>query len=425
MASEILSLVHQTHCSYSDIAILYRTNAQSRIFEETLRKRNIPYRIYGSLSFYQRKEIKDLLAYIRITVNPNDDEAFRRVVNYPARGIGDTTMEHLQALANQLGLSLWQTVGELGKHSGAVKPPAAKKLLEFRNLVVSFQQKVYTLDAYEAVYAIANSSGILNDLKADKSQEGISRLQNIEEMLNGIREFIENQKEEGFEETVTLVDYLENVALLTDQDTDQDSSTNRISVMTVHSAKGLEFDYVFLTGLEENLFPSNMNKSPDDMEEERRLFYVALTRAAKRAYITYAQTRYRWGSPVHCNPSRFINEIDPEYIDVPFDDDDYSNTTERQAMAKPTMKGLANQTATSNLSSLSSSRKPLPSTPDMAKEILPDAITVGMAVYHARFGEGIVESIDGVGPNRKALVNFSLVGTKNLLLKFANLKQLE
>ena len=425
VASEILSLVHQTHCSYSDIAILYRTNAQSRIFEETLRKRNIPYRIYGSLSFYQRKEIKDLLAYIRITVNPNDDEAFRRVVNYPARGIGDTTMEHLQALANQLGLSLWQTVGELGKHSGAVKPPAAKKLLEFRNLVVSFQQKVYTLDAYEAVYAIANSSGILNDLKADKSQEGISRLQNIEEMLNGIREFIENQKEEGFEETVTLVDYLENVALLTDQDTDQDSSTNRISVMTVHSAKGLEFDYVFLTGLEENLFPSNMNKLPDDMEEERRLFYVALTRAAKRAYITYAQTRYRWGSPVHCNPSRFINEIDPEYIDVPFDDDDYSNTTERQAMAKPTMKGLANQTAISNLSSLSSSRKPLPSTPDMAKEILPDAITVGMAVYHARFGEGIVESIDGVGPNRKAFVNFSLVGTKNLLLKFANLKQLE
>ena len=425
VASEILSLVHQTRCSYSDIAILYRTNAQSRIFEETLRKRNIPYRIYGSLSFYQRKEIKDILSYIRITVNPNDDEAFRRVVNYPARGIGDTTMEHLQALANQLGLSLWQTVGELGKHSGAVKPPAAKKLLEFRNLVVSFQQKVYTLDAYEAVYAIANSSGILNDLKADKSQEGISRLQNIEEMLNGIREFIENQKEEGFEETVTLVDYLENVALLTDQDTDQDSSTNRISVMTVHSAKGLEFDYVFLTGLEENLFPSNMNKSPDDMEEERRLFYVALTRAAKRAYITYAQTRYRWGSPVHCNPSRFINEIDPEYIDVPFDDDDYSNTTERQAMAKPTMKGLANQTAISNLSSLSSSRKPLPSTPDMAKEILPDAITVGMAVYHARFGEGIVESIDGVGPNRKALVNFSLVGTKNLLLKFANLKQLE
>ncbi len=425
VASEILSLVHQTRCSYSDIAILYRTNAQSRIFEETLRKRNIPYRIYGSLSFYQRKEIKDLLAYIRLTVNPNDDEAFRRVVNYPARGIGDTTMEHLQALANQLGLSLWQTVGELGKHSGAVKPPAAKKLLEFRNLVVSFQQKVYTLDAYEAVYAIANSSGILNDLKADKSQEGISRFQNIEEMLNGIREFIENQKEEGFEETVTLVDYLENVALLTDQDTDQDSSTNRISVMTVHSAKGLEFDYVFLTGLEENLFPSNMNKSPDDMEEERRLFYVALTRAAKRAYITYAQTRYRWGSPVHCNPSRFINEIDPEYIDVPFDDDDYSNTTERQAMAKPTMKGFASQTATSNLSSLSNSRKPLPSTPDMAKEILPDAITVGMAVYHARFGEGIVESIDGVGPNRKALVNFSLVGTKNLLLKFANLKQLE
>ena len=425
VASEIVSLVHQAHCSYSDIAILYRTNAQSRIFEETLRKRNIPYRIYGSLSFYQRKEIKDLIAYIRLTVNPNDDEAFNRVVNYPARGIGDTTMEHLQALANQLGLSLWQTVGELGKHNGGVKPAAAKKLEEFRNLIVSFQQKVYTMDAYEAVYAIANASGMLTDLKADKSQEGISRLQNIEEMLNGIREFIESRKEEGMEETVTLVDYLENVALLTDQDTDKDGDKNRVSVMTVHSAKGLEFDYVFLTGLEENLFPSTLNiKSPEDLEEERRLFYVALTRAARRAYITYAQTRYRWGSPTQCTPSRFIKEIDSEYIDVPYSDDEFGSTAERQVVKGQNFGGFSRQPSTQSASAFSRANSQVPSAPKNAKDISPDAITVGMTVFHAKFGEGVVEAIEGVGPNRKALVNFNIVGSKNLLLKFANLKQL-
>lgn len=426
VASEIVSLVHQAHCNYGDIAILYRTNAQSRIFEETLRKRNIPYRIYGGLSFYQRKEIKDLLAYIRLSVNPNDDEAFNRVVNYPARGIGDTTMEHLQALANQLGLSLWQTVGELGKHSGTVKPPAARKLEEFRNLIISFQQKVYTLDAYEAVYAMANSSGMLTDLKADKSQEGISRLQNIEEMLNGIREFIESRKEEGYEETVTLVDYLENVALLTDQDTEKDGETNRVSVMTVHSAKGLEFDYVFLTGLEENLFPSTLNiKSPEDLEEERRLFYVALTRAAKRAYISHAQTRYKWGTPTHCTPSRFIKEIDPEFIEVPLSDDDYGNMAEKQYSKGQIFSGFSRQSGAQSVLPYAKAGTQVPSTPKNARDIAPDSITVGMTVYHAKFGEGVVESIEGSGPNRKALVNFNLVGSKNLLLKFANLKQLE
>ncbi len=425
VASEILSLVHQTHCSYSDIAILYRTNAQSRIFEEALRKRNIPYRIYGSLSFYQRKEIKDLLAYIRLTVNPNDDEAFRRVINYPARGIGDTTMEHLQNLANQLGLSLWQTVGVLGNHPGVVKVPAAKKLEEFRNLIVSFQQRVYTQDAYEAVYAIANISGLLSDLKGDKSQEGISRLQNIEEMLNGIREFIENRKEEGVEETVTLVDYLENVALLTDQDTDKGEDRNKVSVMTVHSAKGLEFSYVFLTGLEENLFPSTLTiTSPDDLEEERRLFYVALTRAAKRAYITYAQTRYRWGTPTHCTPSRFIREIDSSYIDTPFDGDDFGGraTHQPENLQSPgsRYRELMNR-------SHSPVQTPMASKPTnkVLKEILPDSIEPGMQVFHSKFGEGVVESVEGVGPNRKAQVKFTLAGTKNLLLKFADLKLLE
>lgn len=227
------------------------------------------------------------------------------------------------------------------------------------------------------------------------------------------------------EETLTLVDYLENVALLTDQDTDKDGDKNRVSVMTVHSAKGLEFDYVFLTGLEENLFPSSLNiKSQEDMEEERRLFYVALTRAARRAYITYAQTRYRWGSPTQCTPSRFIKEIDSEYIDVPYSDDEFGSTAERQTVKGQNFGGFSRQPSTQSASALSRASTQVPSAPKNAKDISPDAITVGMTVFHAKFGEGVVEAIEGVGPNRKALVNFNIVGSKNLLLKFANLKQL-
>ncbi|QKG79168.1 ATP-dependent helicase [Tenuifilum thalassicum] len=428
IASEILNIVHQTHCNYSDIAILYRTNAQSRIFEETLRKRNIPYRIYGSLSFYQRKEIKDLLAYIRITVNPNDDEAFRRVVNYPARGIGNTTMGHLQELANQQGLSLWQTVGVLGNTTGAIKPAAVKKLDDFRNLIISFQQKIYNQDAYEAVYHIANASGLISDLKADKSQEGISRLQNIEEMLNGIREFIEGRKAEGYEETVTLVDYLENVALLTDQDTDKDEDNNRVSVMTVHSAKGLEFDYVFLTGLEENLFPSTMSiSSAEDIEEERRLFYVALTRAAKKAFISYAQTRFRWGTSTNCSPSRFIKEIDPQYIEASFDENQWESSSPQNTRQNFTQRSYYNKPSTQNVASTNpkANSATISTPPKNLKDIAPADIRIGMKVYHAKFGDGIVENIEGDGPNRKAMVNFRMAGSKNLLLKFANLKKVD
>ncbi|MDI3527371.1 MAG: ATP-dependent helicase UvrD/PcrA [Tenuifilum sp.] len=428
VASEILNIVHQTHCNYSDIAILYRTNAQSRIFEETLRKRNIPYRIYGSLSFYQRKEIKDLLAYIRITVNPNDDEAFRRVVNYPARGIGNTTMGHLQELANQKGQSLWQAVDELNNSPSAIKPAAIKKLENFRNLIVSFQQKIYNQDAYEAVYHIANSSGLISDLKADKSQEGISRLQNIEEMLNGIREFIEGRKAEGYEETVTLVDYLENVALLTDQDTDKDEDNNRVSVMTVHSAKGLEFDYVFLTGLEENLFPSTMSiSSAEDIEEERRLFYVALTRAAKKAFISYAQTRFRWGTSTNCSPSRFIKEIDPQYIEASFDENQWESSSPQNTRQNFTQRSYYNKPSTQNVASTNpkANSATISTPPKNLKDIALADIRIGMKVYHAKFGDGIVENIEGDGPNRKAMVNFRMAGSKNLLLKFANLKKVD
>ncbi len=426
VASEILNLVHQEHCEYSRIAILYRTNAQSRIFEEALRKRNIPYRIYGSLSFYQRKEIKDLLAYVRLTVNPNDDEAFRRVINYPARGIGNTTVEHLQELANRLGLSLWKAINELDQFAHVIKAPTARKLTDFRNMIAGFQKLIYTADAYDAVYAIANLSGMLNDLKSDATQEGISRLQNVEELMNGIREFIENRKEEGFEETVTLVDYLENVALLTDMDSDDDQAQSRVNVMTVHSAKGLEFDYVFLTGLEENLFPSTLNfSSVEDLEEERRLFYVALTRAAKKAYITYAQNRYRWGTPTHCIPSRFIKEIDSSYMDTPFEIDERSsdstfNSDRFKTLGQDSIRrsGMNAQTDTKpSVVAKPTNRK--------LSEINPDSIDVGMQVFHAKFGEGVVEMVEGSGPNRKATVRFNVVGSKKLLLKFADLKLLE
>ncbi|MGD9976786.1 MAG: ATP-dependent helicase [Bacteroidales bacterium] len=420
VASEIVNIIQQKHCSYSDIAILYRTNAQSRIFEETLRKRNIPYKVYGSLSFYQRKEIKDLLAYFRLTVNPNDDEAFRRIVNYPARGIGDTTMQHLIAVANGLNISLWNAIYQLNSVSSGIKPSTANKLADFANLIGNYQSMIYTADAYETAYAIANSSGILSDLKMDKSPEGISRLQNIEELINGIREFIDSRRQEGEEGPVTLVDYLENVALLTDLDTEKTDDNNRVSVMTIHSSKGLEFDYVFLTGLEENLFPSNMSmQTPDELEEERRLFYVALTRAAKKVTISYAQTRYKWGVPNSCNPSRFINEIDQNYIDSAV------NTPLNSRGASSERTSQLNQSHPKFNNTLLTSQKASPA-PSISKEklqdILPESISEGMEVYHEKFGQGKVVALEGEGVNKKAAVLFRAVGQKNLLLKYANLK---
>lgn len=427
VASEILSIVQQSHCKYSDIAILYRTNAQSRIFEETLRKRNIPYKVYGSLSFYQRKEIKDLLAYFRLAVNPNDDEALRRIVNYPARGIGDTTMQHLTEVANQLGASLWNAIHKLPSVNSGIKGPTIKKLIDFTALVSRYQTMIYSADAYETAYAIANGSGIITDLKLDKTPEGISRLQNIEELINGIREFIDSRKEEGVEETVTLVDYLENVALLSDLDTDNPDDRDKVSVMTIHSSKGLEFDYVFLTGLEENLFPSSITtQSTDDLEEERRLFYVALTRAAKKVTISYAQTRYKWGTPNNCTPSRFINEIDQQYVESSAE---LSNVIRgSQPETQNTLRGFKQPSSVKLFNNGQLPQKTtstLPATPKgNLKDILPNAVNEGMEVFHEKFGQGKVIAIEGDGANKKATVMFQTAGQKNLLLKYANLKSI-
>ncbi len=425
VASEILNTIRDKSCAYSDIAILYRTNAQSRIFEETLRKRNIPYRVYGSLSFYQRKEIKDLLAYFRLSVNPNDDEAFVRIVNYPARGIGSTTLQHLQELANVQNISLWETAQQLKQLNHQLKPAAVKKLTDFVGMVGGFQSAVYTADAYEVAYSIARNSGILTDLKADKTQEGLSRLQNIEELLNSIREFIEARRNEGVDETTTLVDYLENVALLTSLDNDDPNDRNRISVMTIHSAKGLEFDYVFLTGLEENLFPSNMSmNTPEELEEERRLFYVALTRAAKGVTISFAQTRLKWGNINISNPSRFISEIDQRYVESPFEPDGGGHLKATSELSRQTSinnfekKSIGNRAAPY---SQPPGRTPV-SVPENLKELPPEEICEGVEVYHGKFGQGKVLSVEGEGANKKATVLFTEAGQKNLLIKFANLK---
>ena len=267
--------------------ILYRTNAQSRIFEESLRKRNIPYKVYGSLSFYQRKEIKNILAYFRLAVNPHDDESLKRIVNFPPRGIGETTVERLEWESNSKNHSIWSTIENLHRVNPGVKPAALKKLVEFHGLISRFRSIIFTDDAYETARTIVVESGMLYDFKSDSSIEGISRLQNLEELLNGIKEYVDSQRREGITEALSLADYLANVSLLTDADTDKPEDKDKVSVMTIHSAKGLEFDYVFIAGVEEDLFPSRLSVGiPDEIEEERRLFYVALTRAAKLATIS-------------------------------------------------------------------------------------------------------------------------------------------
>ncbi len=429
VASAISDIIHREHAHHKDFAILYRTNAQSRIFEEALRKRNIPYRVYGSLSFYQRKEIKDTLAYFRLTVNPSDDEALKRIINFPTRGIGNTTLQRLEATANQKEQSIWVTIEQLGTDNSELKPAAINKVIQFYNLVKQFGTIAYTADAYEAAAAIISNTGLLKEFKADGSVEGITRLQNIEELLNSIKEFSDARKEEGEIELVTLADYLENVSLLTDADNDKSEDRDKVSIMTIHSAKGLEFDYVFLAGIEEELFPSRLSTgSPEELEEERRLFYVALTRAAKLATISHAQVRYKWGNLTSSIPSRFIAEIDPEWIDN--QEDEISTAT------TGTLGGMQTNPANfgkSNLARASQGRfqgrrlarieaDNAIESDEPSKGLNTNSIKEGTVVYHERFGKGTVIAIENDGQNAKAIVNFITAGQKNLLLKFAKLK---
>ncbi|MDD3567126.1 MAG: 3'-5' exonuclease [Bacteroidales bacterium] len=437
VASAIAELIQRDHINFKDIAILYRTNAQSRLFEESLRKRNIPYRVYGSLSFYQRKEIKDTIAYFRLTVNPNDDEALKRIINFPTRGIGATTMERLEAAANENNQSIWVTIEKLNEHNPGLKPAALGKVMQFYSLIKQMGTIAYTAEAYEAAQTIVMNAGLMKEFKADGSIEGITRLQNIEELLNSIKELSDAQKEEGIAEVTTLADYLENVSLLTDADNDKPEDRNKVSIMTIHSAKGLEFDYVFLAGVEEELFPSKMSTgSLEDLEEERRLFYVALTRAAKQATISHAQVRYKWGNLTSSIPSRFIAEIDAEFVETNDEADEpgFKDSTFGYGQeARHTMRN--NPSSFSRPAQSKTEQQPrrklrrveqVTTSPSHSSGdgnyINPDDIQVGMSVLHDRFGPGKVTSIEGDGQNRKATVEFRAAGVKNLLLKFAKLR---
>jgi len=439
VAQEIAETQLRNHYKNQDYAILYRTNAQSRIFEEALRKRNIPYKIYGGLSFYQRKEIKDLLAYFRLVVNPWDNEALKRIINYPARGIGQVTLSKLETAAVNAETSIWKIIGSLpGENSANLNKGTVAKVLNFKELILEFSRIATEFDAWEASGSIAKKTGILKELYNDKSPEGLSRHENIQELLNGIQEFSLNALEEG--RPAKLESYLEDVALLTDQDNEKDEDRDKVTLMTVHSAKGLEFKNVFVVGLEKNLFPSahaEENGSPEAIEEERRLFYVALTRAMENAWFSYANQRYRWGSLEFCSPSRFLKEIDEKYLEpaesLTFGASGRQNEgqdaiynrfqtrpqfkTDRQLYSPGKRLGRESESVGKTARKAESSADSVPFEGDDAEKIVQ-----GMKVEHQRFGVGKVLKVEGVAPNKKAIVFFHNSGQKQLLLRFARLK---
>jgi DNA helicase II / ATP-dependent DNA helicase PcrA len=430
VAGSIFEIKMSNQLPNSDFAVLYRTNAQSRSIEEALRKLNIPYRIYGGLSFYKRKEIKDLLAYFRLVVNPSDEEALKRIINYPARGIGQTTVDRLIVEAEKSEMSVWELLENTDHHELKINQGIRNRIGEFVMMIKRFMVQKTKRNAYELAKDIARASGILKDLDADKTPEGISRMENIEELLNGIKEFSESEDENvpEYDASLRTLDvYLQDISLLTDADQDDKSDMNKVSLMTIHSAKGLEFPYVYVTGLEENLFPSIQSiGSRADLEEERRLFYVAITRAKVAATLSYAETRYRWGNLTVSEPSRFIEEIDPAFIEMPrkvtnhpSDHNRFRHDTEQHAVQK---KQAPN---TTGLRKIKDSRFPEkePAAPFESSDT--GLIQPGMKVLHQRFGSGKVLNVEGNGANKKATVFFPEVGQKQLILKFAKLQIIE
>jgi DNA helicase-2/ATP-dependent DNA helicase PcrA len=410
VASSIVDNIYGKQLVYSDIAILYRTNAQSRIFEDSLRKRNIPYRIYGGISFYQRAEIKDALAYMRLAANPQDDESLRRIINYPTRGIGNTTMDKIQTYATDNNLSLWDTIHGIPLASIGLKDGVSKKIADFTSLITSFIVKANVDNAYNFALEIITKSGIMADIKANNSAENISKLENIEELLNGIKEYTKNpdNKENG----IMITEYLQNVSLITDADKETPNDRNKVSLMTIHSAKGLEFGYVYIVGMEEGLFPGNNSiQSEQSLEEERRLFYVALTRAAVKAFVSFAQTRYRWGNLTSAIPSRFLRDIDKVYMSI----NNIKDTSET-GIEKPQINFFQKkpEVAKRQLKSIEQSA-PTQETIDTS------AMRPGTEVEHARFGLGRIIELDIEGNDVRAKIDFYNAGTKTLLLKFAKL----
>ena len=439
VANKIAQLRYRENYSYNDFAVLYRTNAQSRIFEESLRKRSLPYKIYGGLSFYQRKEVKDVIAYFRLAVNPNDEEAFKRVINYPARGIGDTTLNKIVEAAVSNGVSLWKVIGEPLAYGLNINKGTHAKLQGFRELVEMFIKDVMEKDAAEVGSTIVRQSGIMNDIYQDRTPENLSRQENIEELINGMHDFCATRREEG-NEHVALTDYLAEVSLLTDQDNEKEGDGAKITLMTIHSAKGLEFKNVFVVGLEENLFPSAMSMdSVRGLEEERRLFYVAITRAEEHCYLSFAKSRYKFGKTEFSNPSRFLKDIDACYLDLPQGERVASRVDEAANRFRSAGSPFGSNTTFIPRSSMTQERPrvqiipPVQPTRTLKKvsSISPlrpaaspsaGALQVGHVIEHERFGVGEVIDVVGVGDNCKATVKFRNAGEKQLLLKFARFK---
>ena len=448
VANKITSMHVKNGYPYSDFAILYRTNAQSRIFEEALRKRAVAYRIYGGLSFYQRKEIKDVIAYFRLAVNPHDGEALKRVINYPARGIGDTTLNKIIATAAQEGVSLWTVISSPLDYGLNINKGTHAKLQGFKDIIVDFVSKVDTYNAYDLGKEIVGASGIMADIIQDTSPEGLSRRENIDELVNGMYDFCDIRRQEG-NERMFLTDYLSEVSLLTDQDGEKDDSVPKVTLMTIHSAKGLEFRNVFIVGMEENLFPGPMSSdSPRALEEERRLFYVAITRAEENCFISYAKNRYKYGKPEFCNPSRFLKDINPAFLKMPADSGFTSVRNEGYTKRNYERGYERNETYRSSGPSMFDGGempqepvrfvKPVP--PRNLKRIVPvsqnpavsrsvesgkadtHGVEVGRLIEHERFGRGEVVRLEGSGDNCKATVRFENSGDKQLLLKFARFK---
>ena len=437
VASAINELRLRKDYDYVDFAILYRTNAQSRILEEALRKRGIPYKIYGGLSFYQRKEIKDIISYLRLIVNPNDEEAFKRVINYPSRGIGDTTVNKVIKAATENNVSLWTVLNAPIDYDLPINSGTAKKLTDFREMIERFIEQNTRLSAEEMAAIVVKESGIVSSLFQDRSVEGISKQENLQELLKGIAEFCELRREEGVEQ-VSLADFLSEVSLLTDQDNDKDEQANKVTMMTVHAAKGLEFKNVFVVGLEEELFPSSMSKdNPRAVEEERRLFYVAITRAEENCVLTYAKSRFRNGQSTMCSPSRFLKDIDVRFLDVPADSSADTFAAARERFQRPAFTSPFQQPRAvekeepSFISPVAQAQQrqrltkveTTTSTPASSSAPASDlsGLRVGAKVRHDRFGEGEVIAIEGDGGNAKATVAFTHFGQKQLLLKFARL----
>ena len=412
VASSIFENKMQQQMQNRDFAILYRTNAQSRSFEDALRKKNIPYRVYGGLSFYQRKEIKDVLAYLRLLINNDDEQAFKRIINFPARGIGLTTLNKISVEAKKNSVSDYNFIKNYSKSSSLLNNSTKNKLLDFIVMIESIKTKLESHDVFDITKEVLKQSGLYNLYKNDESIEGINRIQNIEELLNGIKDFVENNDKSQ----VSVSTFLQDVALATDQDSESNDD-NKVSLMTIHLAKGLEFPYVYIVGLEENLFPSAMNlNSRSELEEERRLFYVALTRAEKKINLSYVLSRYRWGKPVDSEKSRFIDEIKDEFLENSIIQNSISrNFSKNEEFNQVGIRyKRPEKKPPSNFVKIKSSNE--------KSNLFDSKLVIGNIVIHERFGKGKVVSIEGSGGDRKAEIKFEKNGTKKLLLRFSKLR---